>query len=623
MNLRTKLLLSYLVFVAALVALGVWSVWRLWDMGRVSKLILSNNYDSVVAAQDMKESAERLDSAALFILLGERERATQQMLEHRRLFDAAFDKAANNITEQGEAALIENIRHDRQSYYKLLEAFFEPAAKGGTINESQRIGGQYFEQLEPTFHRLRRQCDQLLRLNQSAMLAKSDAAVESARRWFIITSIINLSLVVVSLILAFFFAERIVRPVRELTTVTSRIAGGNLNVKAEINSRDEIGLLAAEFNRMAERIRILRRSDLGKIVVAQQTTEAAIDSLYDPLLVTDAEGKVTKLNRAAEEIFGLEAGNTGKPISEVARDNRIDAAVVEALSSQHAVASESVAAALPLKVAGTERAFRLRATPMRDEEQQLLGAVVLLEDITHLRDVDLLKSDFIALASHELRAPLINIEMGIHVLIEGAAGELTDRQLDVLYNCRRDCEKLENLMRDLLDLSKIEAGNSAPHLVPTNISALLASAVESLKPYVQSKGLTFKSEIPFDLPFALADWGQVERVLNNLVRNAARHTPRGGEILLTAAHREAYVSISVTDTGRGIPPEYLSRIFDRFVRVPGSQSDGAGLGLAISKRLVEALGGQITVQSEVGRGTSFTFTLPLAHQPAAAADQMK
>ncbi len=613
MNLRSKLLLSYLVFVVALIALGGWSAWRLREMGRVSQLILSNNYDSVVAAQDMKESAERLDSAALFFLLGERERAIAQMREHRRLFDIAFDKAAGNITEPGEPVMIESIRLARDSYDKHLETFFKATPK----EYAENAGNRYFDRLEPAFHKLRAQCDGLLRLNQSAMLAKSGAAVEGSRRWFLATLILAASLVAVGLSGAFIFAERIVRPVRQLTEVTARIAGGNLDVKAEINSRDEIGLLAAEFNRMAERLRQLRRSDLGKIVVAQQTTEAAIDSLYDPVLVTDAQGKVTKLNRAAEGIFGDEAGVTGRSISEVSRDNRIVAAVAEALSEQCAVSSENVAAALPLKVDGAERAFRLRATPVRDEGRQLLGAVVLLEDITHLREVDRLKSDFIAVASHELRSPLTNVQMGIHVLIEGGAGELTDRQLDVLYNCRRDCEKLEKLMSDLLDLSKVEAGGNAPHLIVTDIGRLVISAAESLKPFAQSKGLTLKTEIPFDLPFALADRGQIERVIVNLVGNAVRNTPRGGEIEMTAAHHEDYVSVSVKDTGRGIPPEHLSRIFDRFARAPDSQSNsesGAGLGLAISKRLIEAHGGQITVHSEVGRGSTFTFTLQTAHQ---------
>jgi NtrC-family two-component system sensor histidine kinase KinB len=235
-----------------------------------------------------------------------------------------------------------------------------------------------------------------------------------------------------------------VQPLRQLTATTARIAGGDLNTKVNITSHDEIGLLGAEYNRMGERIRQLRRSDMGKLVIAQQTTEAAIDSLYDPVLVTDAAGCVTKLNHAAEEIFGTEAENTGKHIGEVARDSRIASAVAEALSSQRAVADEDSASILPLAVDGSQRAFRLRTTPMRDNENHLLGAVTLLEDITHLREIDRLKSEFIATASHELRTPLTSIQMGVHLLLENAVGELTSKQQEVLAACRQDCERLEN-----------------------------------------------------------------------------------------------------------------------------------------------------------------------------------
>ena len=180
------------------------------------------------------------------------------------------------------------------------------------------------------------------------MAAKSDAAAGVARKWFLSTLAIAGALVVAGIALAVLLSNGIVRPLRELTATTARIAGGDLDAKVTAESRDEIGLLAAEFNRMAERIRQLRRSDLGKVVVAQQTTEAAIDSLYDPVLVTDAEGRVTKINHAAEELFGPEAGAAGRHVGDIARDSRIAVAVTQTLSSQLPVAEEGAAAVVPL-----------------------------------------------------------------------------------------------------------------------------------------------------------------------------------------------------------------------------------------------------------------------------------
>jgi len=602
MSLRAKLISGYAIFIAALFLLGAWSAWRLHDMGKVSRRIISENYDSVVAAQEMKESLERQDSAALFALLGAREKALVQLREHRARFDVNFQKAANNITEIGEPDAIDSIRRDREIYYQRFDIF---------ITKTTSAPDEYFSQLEPQFNTLRADCEHLLQLNQRAMVAKSEAAAGVAQLWFYRTLLIAGVLVVAGLGLAFFLARRIVEPLRQLTETTSKIAGGDLNAKVAVNSSDEVGVLAAEYNRMAERIRQLRNSDMGRLLVAQQTTEAAIDSLYDPVIVTDAEGCVTKLNHAAEEIFGSEKENTGKHVGEVSRDQRIASAVSEALESQQPVAGEEMSSVLPLAVDGLERAFRLRTTPMRANGNHLLGAVTLLEDVTHLREIDRLKSEFIATASHELRTPLTSVQMGVHLLLERAAGDLTDKQVEVLSACREDCERLDKLMRDLLDFSKIEAGESKPALQPIRTSALINHAAEELRAQVESQGLEFTIDAPLNLPKVMVDRLQIERVVSNLVGNAIRYTKQG-EIKISAEPRGNFVAVSVTDTGTGIPSEYLPHIFEKFVQVPGAAIGGAGLGLAISRLLVEANGGQISAQSEPDRGSTFTFTLPVA-----------
>jgi len=611
MSLRTKLLLSYLIFIAALVVLGGWSAWRLRDMGSVSRRIISNNYDSVVAAQEMKESLERQDSAALFGLLGAHDKAMVQLREHRARFDTNFQKAANNITEIGEPEALETIRRDRHAYYQMFDAFLARLNAGvsGARREELSERNEYFTHLEPQFNKLRADCEHLLQLNQRAMLAKSETAAGVAQLWFYRTLLFAGVLIAAGLALAFFLANRIVEPLRQLTASTAKIAGGDLDARVTISSRDEVGVLAAEYNRMATRIRQLRSSDMGKLLVAQQTTEAAIDSLYDPVIVTDGQGCVTKLNPAAEEIFGSENENAGKHVGEVARDARIAGAVAEALESQRPVAGEGMSSVLPLAVDGSERAFRLRTTPMRDNGHRLLGAVTILEDITHLREIDRIKSDFIATASHELRTPLTSVQMGVHLLLEGTLGELNDGQNEVLQACRQDCERLDKLMRDLLDLSRIEAGESQPQLALVRARDLIATITEELRPQVETKGLELRVELSLDCQYLEIDRTQIERVITNLVSNAIRHT-KHGQIKISAEQRDNHIGVSVSDTGSGIPTDYLPHIFDKFVQVPDAPTGGAGLGLTISKSIVESHGGQISVQSQVGRGTTFTFTLP-------------
>jgi PAS domain S-box-containing protein len=603
MKLRTKLLAGYTGFVLALGVLGAWSARTLDQMSAVSGRIIAENYDSVVAAQDMKESLERQDSAAVFELLGQHERAARQDAEHRVRFDAALAKAASNITEPGEREAVDAIRHGRDDYYRLYDEFLR--AGGGRT-------ARYFAMLEPEFNAVRADCDRLLRLNQEAMRRKADAASRTARRFSLITLVLALALMVAGVIVEFSLSNAITGPVRQLTAATTRVAGGDLDAHVPVQSADEIGALALGFNRMAERIRELRRSDLGKLLVAQQTTEAAIDSLYDPVVITDNTGRVTRINPAAERLFGPRSETMGKPIETVARDTRIAQAVTDVLRSGQTVASESDAAVLPWAVDGSRRAFRVRSTPMRDADERLAGAVTLLEDITHLNEVSRIKSEFIAAASHELRTPLTSAQMGIHLLLEGVAGRAPDeKQRRVLEVCRDDMARLDALMRQLLDLSKIESGLAATVRIAVTPQAILNAAAASMRLQMESRRLRLQIDAAADAPPIHVDRDQIQRVIVNLVSNAARATAAGGTITLSAAHRGAEVAFSVSDTGAGIPREYLDRIFEPFVQVPRAPAGGSGLGLTISRRIVEAHGGRLTVQSEPGRGSTFTFTIPI------------
>src|SRR5262249_48708059 len=212
--------------------------------------------------------------------------------------------------EPGEREIVEAIRRGRDTYYHLSDDFFQ--ATGDRTSS-------YFTVLEPRFNAVRAECDQLLRINQEAMRLKADAASRAARRWSFIPLGVVLMLVVIGVAVQFSLSNAIAGPVRQLTDATHRVAGGDLDATVPVQSRDEIGTLALGFNRMAERIRELRRSDLGKLLIAQQTTEAAIDSLYDPVIVTDSQGHVMRVNLAAERLFGARAETVGKPIEQVAR----------------------------------------------------------------------------------------------------------------------------------------------------------------------------------------------------------------------------------------------------------------------------------------------------------------
>jgi K+-sensing histidine kinase KdpD len=246
-------------------------------------------------------------------------------------------------------------------------------------------------------------------------------------------------------------------------------------------------------------------------------------------------------------------------------------------------------------------------------DDELLGAAVVRTDVTRFHLLDQLKSDMVSTVSHELKTPLTSLQMAIHLLLEEVVGPLVPKQVELLLAARQDADRLLATINDLLDLTRIEQGRVRLDRHPTPAADLIGEAVERFEARARDAGVTVESAVAPGPPTVLADRERVGHVLDNLVHNALAHTDAGGSVRLWAGLQGASVRLAVTDTGQGIPAEHLPYLFEMFYRVPGSRSPrGAGLGLAITREIVVAHGGQLGVESRPGRGTTFTFTLPIA-----------
>jgi signal transduction histidine kinase/HAMP domain-containing protein len=400
----------------------------------------------------------------------------------------------------------------------------------------------------------------------------------------------------------------VLRPIRRLARDARRIAQGNLEHRVEWNSRDSFGVIAGELNRIAVRLRELRESEAGRRQMEFQLSDAVLQSIFEPIIVTDGKGHLLKVNQAAAELLG-DAATDRMALANTPGGDKILSAIRDAVSMQKAVAAEDEASLLPMRIGKQERSYRLRTTPMRDSDGRLLGTVTTLEDVTSLQDIDRFKTQFISVASRKLRDPLLLLRRGLYALGQGFAGELLPLQAELVSAASSESEKLDDLMGDLIEVAELDAGRRQFTLERLRPSQVLNEVRDRFCDDAAQKRIRVDVTAYADLSFVQADRRAVRSILDNLLSNAIRYTPPEGEILLAAEEVKNFVQFTVRDTGRGIEAERLGTIFDRFSTF---SERGSGLGLALVRRLVEQSGGQIAVESRLGHGTTFRFTLPVA-----------
>lgn len=359
--------------------------------------------------------------------------------------------------------------------------------------------------------------------------------------------------------------------------------------------------------REAERLRIERARSLRDVAEEQSRLRTIIHAMADGVVVTDREGVVVLHNPPAGRLLGRgERTLMHRPIDEVAPPEV--AQMVHQLIEEPPGTARSVE--LALEGVGDLRAHG-NLVYLSDED--VLGSVTVIQDITPLKEMDRMKSEFVAMVSHELRSPLSAIQQQLTVIDRGMAGEVTERQRAMLSRSHQRVEGLMALINDLLDLARIEAGCVIARRGPIEIQPLVEHTVELYREMAVEKGLGLTYEPSPSLPCVVGDRDALEEVFTNLLSNAIAYTPSGGEIKVTQGKRGDYVCVDVSDTGVGIPPEAIPKIFDRFYRVKDERTRhvvGTGLGLPIVKGIVEAHLGFVEVESEPGKGSTFRVLIP-------------
>ena len=417
----------------------------------------------------------------------------------------------------------------------------------------------------------------------------------------------------VALAIGVFVAGRVTRPVVEMQSIARQMSEGSFLVRAPTGSTDEIGMLGRSLNVMAGRL----REKIGDLEQEQAKVTAILDAMVEGVIAVDGQEHVLLMNEKARAMFALgSARGEGKPFLEVIRNADLHEIFRAVHAGGEAALQREIELTSPPRILGVN-AVKLAASGDRSAAGP--GVVLVLHDVTALRQLERVRTEFVANVSHELRTPLTAIQGYLETLLSGALEERENarRFLEIVL---RHSERLGRLLNDLTDLSNIELGKVALRREPVRVDEVVASVVGIIAPRAARSRVAVTAQVPADLPEVSADRDRLAQVLINLVDNAVKYTPEGGSVSLTARRPDEHaIEMAVTDTGIGIPPADLPRITERFYRVDRARSrelGGTGLGLAIVKHLVMAHGGELGIESEPGRGTTVRFTLPI--EPPAA-----
>ncbi len=411
-----------------------------------------------------------------------------------------------------------------------------------------------------------------------------------------------------ALVLGSIVARLTMEPVKKMIQVSRRFSEGDFSKRVLRPSEDEIGELATALNRMAQDI----EHKIGEIRTQNQKLAAVFNSMIEGVIVLDGTGRIVSVNAAIEKIFGAAKGHAeGKVFLEAIRNNDIAEVISAVLKAGKPVTSEIT---LIYPVRGT---FEVSAAPVFDHDA-VTGCLVVIHDITELRRLEAVRSDFVANVSHELKTPLTSIKGFVETLLEGA---LEDREnnRNFLKIIQEHAERLNNLVEDLLSLSSLESKGMILDKRSFDLEQQLENVIAGFKSQLNKKHIKISNELPPHV-FVTADKDRIEHVFTNLLDNAVKFNTENGVIRVYSREVPDGIKVVVEDSGTGIPEKDIPRIFERFYRVDKARSrelGGTGLGLSIVKHIIELHGGSVGVESSEGFGSRFWFILPVSQNRSA------
>jgi signal transduction histidine kinase len=575
MKIKTKLNLGIGFLFTLIILLAFLSIEQINSLSTASVNILKDNKETIGYTKNMLKALSEI----------------AENKETLNTFEKYLLKQKANITEIGEKELTEKLS---ENFYLLKE---NPSDEAVMANLQSIL----FE---------------IMNINLDAIELKNTIANNIAKKSIFLISTLSFFCFIIALILFLKLPGNISNPIQQLMISIKQIAANDYSQRVNFEGHNELGELAVSFNTMAGKLEEYNKSSIAKLLTERKITETLINTIHYPIIGFDTTMKVNLVNNEFLKMSGLSHVELiGSNILEIATENELISQIIIDGSSKKAIPSNNEPdKRIHLANHGKDIYFEkeiqeITLAHQNDMKEHLMGYVVILKNVTKYMELDLAKTNFIATISHELKTPVSAIKFSLQLLENEKTGMLNTEQHELIKSCEDDSNNLLKIISELLNLAQVETGNIQLNIMPVNIQDILQYAINTNKPSANQKNIVFEIDFPSDLPKVIADKEKTAWVLTNIISNAIRYSGDNSKIAISASKANDRVKLFIKDFGRGIESQYISRIFDRYFTVPGTRKEGSGLGLAISKEFIEAQGGEISVESQLGVGSVFSIVL--------------
>lgn len=618
-TIRSKILVGFFALISLTVTFGLWTIVRVNEVGREAGRMISTTGEHVPEVVQLLVALERQEELLSQIELDSTRRRAVERFDSvsvtvNTILNAWSSKAGGVAAEQDRYTAL---RASFDKFYSHTATLRQGLA--GLVDISPERARDVKDSISKSVIAIRT-------ILSNSIGTRSDGEPRSGSVESDLASLLQRTIelvlwgavaaTILGLIGAFYYSRWVLRPIGRLSAAAQAVAGGRLEGQVPVTTNDELGDLSFEFNRMVERLRAYDAMNVQQLLVEKRKVEAIVESLSAPIIVVDEAGTIALANHAAAQLFRLDPAllRPGVRLDTLPLDSIVIEAITSVLANSGSAASNDDTRLLLRREEGIDRFFTFTVLPLATAGG-LRGVVAVFSDITHFKELDRLKSDFLAKVSHELRTPLASMTMSVDLMREGLVGEINPRQRELLDSSKEDCRRLTKLIQELLELARIESRERPRALRPVEPGEAIAEALQAHQLPAREGGIDLRLDAAPNLPRINADVEELRWIVNNLVGNALRHTPSGGSITLTLRATSDELVLAVRDTGEGIPVDRQPRIFEKFHQVDegrGSRAGSVGLGLAIVRDIVRLYEGTISLQSEPGHGATFTIRLPLA-----------